>query len=140
MERIIEIINKTYYRKNNQLKIWGQQHLSGLFIFNIIVAVLLLLHANGYFLPFFAITMNMIIFLAIILAVTLLGARSRVCFILALVFWIFAAFLRIVKVEIWAERTVIYVFEFLVVGVIILILESKKTDKDKLVNNGKNGL
>ena len=65
----------------------------------------------------------MIVILALILSVFLLKANYKTMFITALFFWIFAGLLGTLKINVWAERTTVYVFESLVLGVILLTWE-----------------
>src|SRR3989344_5004701 len=100
---------KTYYKKSmSKLRIWSIDKMFGLFLFNIIMMFLILLYTAGYFAPFFPLTINFIVFISLVISVFLLGIRSRTLLFISLLFWVFAAFLRIVKIEVWAERTAIY--------------------------------
>ncbi len=126
--------NQWYEDYIKKSKNWSQKNILGLFIFNILLILLLLLRSAGYFSPFLELDINAIVFISLILAVILLKVRNKVIFIISILFWIFAAFLRIVEVNVWAERTAIYAYESLFVGVIIMIGESiieyiKKNDK-----------
>lgn len=102
---------------------WVNSYLPGLFIFNLTVIILVLLHGAGYFHPFFIITINFIVVSSLISSIFLLGARSRTMFVITFVFWLLSAFFRLGSIEIWAERASIYAFESFIVGVILLILE-----------------
>lgn len=115
--------------KKNQPRMvkWADDHLLGLFILNLSLMLLVLLHGAGYFTPFFDISINVIVLLFLILTVFLLGARSRVFFGATLLFWVFAGLLRILSVEVWAERTAVYAFEVLVLGVVLRFFESRYT-------------
>lgn len=116
-----KLLDRFYFQKREQLQVWSQKKVFNLFIFNIILVLLLLLRSAGYFSPFFTITINLIILLSLILFVILLNATSRIVFLIALLLWLFAAFMKIVGVDVWAERTAVYAFEALVVGVGLLI-------------------
>lgn len=115
---------KYYYSKIHHLHIWSQERVSGLFVFNIILGLLLLLHSAGYFAPFFLLTINVIAVISLILSVVLLRVKSNVIFGVAISFWIFTALLKIFKLDVWAERSAIYAFESLVVGVGLMIIEN----------------
>lgn len=93
-------------------------------IFNIALMFVFLLRSAGYFSPYLPISVNMIVVFALILSVVLLKANYKTMFITAMVFWIFAGLLGILKINVWAERTAIYVFESLVLGVILLTWET----------------
>lgn len=104
-------------------KRWVTGHYFQIALFNMITIVLFLLYSAGYFRPYFAITINFIVLIMLILSVVLLQAKSLFLFIVSLSFWIFAAFLRMVGIEVWAERTSIYVYESLVIAGIVMIVE-----------------
>lgn len=114
-----------YYRDIlNRMEIWGSEHLIGLFVFNLLLILLLLLRSGGYFSPYFVITINTVVFMALVGSVVLIGARSGAIFLVALFFWIFALFLRLLGVEVWAERTSVYTYQALFLGVVLIILEN----------------
>ncbi len=104
-------------------KIIGKK-LLGLFIFNILLMILILMRSADYFVPFFLISINFIVFMSIVFSVFLVGIRSRGVFLIALLFWSFAAFLRLLNAGVWAERTGIYAYQAIVVGVILFIIEN----------------
>lgn len=122
---MIKNIKKYYQQGFERIQFWAQNKIFGLFVFNLLVMLLIVLRSAGYFSPFFPISINLIVFISLILAIFLLDIRSRSLFIIAFIFWMFAAFLRIVNVEVWAERTVIYTYEALVMGVFLLLYESR---------------
>lgn len=119
MEKVVNFYKST---RLNLLK-WSKVHILGLFIFNFILMFLILLHSAGYFAPYFPITINVIVLISLIMAVFLLGIRSKTIFGFALTFWVFTAFLRVLSVNIWAERSAIYVFQALIIGVVLLFFE-----------------
>ncbi|EKD94493.1 MAG: hypothetical protein ACD_26C00034G0028 [uncultured bacterium] len=100
---------------------WAEGNIAGLFIFNLIILLLVLLRFAGYFSPFLTININLIYLIGLILSVILLKASSRVMFIMALVFWMLTVFLKYVKIDVWADRTVEYFFQALVVGIFLLV-------------------
>src|SRR3990167_6463467 len=102
---------------------WTGTHYLRLAIFNMIVMLMVLLRSAGYFDPYWPITINMVIFISLILSILLLETRSRVLFVVAIVFWVFAGFLRIIGVDVWAERTSIYVYQAIFLGTILLLAE-----------------
>lgn len=128
---MIEELFKIYSKNLSYFKSWAVNKIVGLFIFNLAVIMLVLLYTAGYFAPFFPLTINIIVMFSLIMAVILLSIGSRTLFILALFFWIFAAFLKIVRVDVWAERTAIYSYQSLIIALMLLIIEIRKT-------NGKN--
>lgn len=113
-----------YWLKVHQLHTWAQDRISGLFLFNIILGTLLLLHSAGYFAPFFLLTINLIAIISLLISVILLRVNSQVIFSIAILFWVFTALLKIFQLDIWAERSAIYAFESLAVGVGLLIIEN----------------
>ncbi len=121
--------------KNNLTKaifrteMWGQNHIFRLIAFNTILVLLVLLRSAGYFYPFFGISVNFIVFVLIVLSILILHSGSRSIFFLAFLFWVFAGILKILGLDVWAERTSIYTFEALVIGTILLIYESTKYKK-----------
>lgn len=119
-------ISKLYILKNNSIKEWAEKKIVGLFIFNLIIMMLVLLRSAGYFYPFFPITVNFIVFVALILTFILLGFKSREIFVIALFLWLFSGLLRLINIHVWAERSAVYVFEALIVGLSILIIERKE--------------
>lgn len=125
---IDELIDKYYKKRLNTFKTWALNRIFGLFIFNLTVIMLMLLHTAGYFAPFFPLTINVIVMVALILAVLLLGIGSNTLFFLGLFFWIFAAFLKLVGVEVWAERTAIYSYQSLILALALFIIEIRKVN------------
>ena len=115
---------KLFNKKYDNLNQWAIDHLVGLFIFNIIMSLLVLLNTAEYFKPFFFLGINVIFFIGLILSIPLLGARSKSMFFISIIFLVFAIFLKILKIEIWAERTAVYTLQSLLIGVILLIRES----------------
>lgn len=108
---------------------WANDNILGLFLFNLILMFLILLHSAGYFAPFFPLTINVIVFICTLSAIFLLRATSRSLFSVALFFWIFAGLLKLLGINIWAERTVIYAYELLVVGFLLMIVEYRRNSK-----------
>lgn len=108
---------------NLKIKRWVKDHYLNLAIFNIFLIFLVLLHSARYFDPFWLISINVIVLLAVIASIFLLGAKSKVLFLIALVFWIFASLLKLIKIDPWAERTTVYVFEILFIATIVFLLE-----------------
>lgn len=103
-----------------------------LILFNLIIVFIFLLRSAGYFQPYFPISVNFMVMVAIILAVFLLGITSRTIFIIALLFWLFAGVLRVLRIDIWAERTGVYVFESLLLAILFLLWEVTMKNMTKL--------
>lgn len=122
MERLN--FTKINSRLFQDLNSWAQKRIVGLFAFNILVMLMIVLRSAGYFDPFFPITINFIVLLALVLSIVLLGVGNRIMFLTAFVFWILAAALKILNVDVWAERTAVYTFQALVIGVLLLVWES----------------
>ncbi len=106
-----------YQKKLNQ---WSKTHLSGIFIFNLIVLLMVLLNTAGYFKPFFFLNINAITFISMILAIFLLDATDKTMFAIAIVFFLIASFLKIVGITVWADRSMIYVYQSLILGFLLL--------------------
>jgi len=121
-----KLVDKILLKNSLIIQKWAKERFLGLFIFNMVIAILLLLRSAGYFDPFLPLTINFIALISFILAIFLLGAKSQALFFIALIFWLFAALLRILQIDIWAERTVIYSFQALVIGIIMLFFENRK--------------
>jgi hypothetical protein len=98
---------------------WTRKNLSGLFITNLIVIIMVLLSNAGYFRPYLFLGINVIIFVTLILSIILLYSRSRTMFLISVFFWIFSCLLKIVKVDVWAERSAIYAFQSMFLGIIL---------------------
>ncbi len=116
--------NSYYGNILNRMDTWSKDHLIGLFVLNLLIILLLLLRSGGYFAPYFVISINTVVFMALVGAIILIEARSRAIFLIALLFWVFALFLRILGIEVWAERTSIYTYQALFLGVVLIILEN----------------
>lgn len=112
-----------------QLNGWVTAHYLNLALFNLILIILVILRSAGYFDPYFPITIQAIVLIILILLVFLLGVNSKFLFVLTCVFWIFAASLKLVGIDVWAERTTVYVYEGLVIAVLLLIFENIKFKK-----------
>ncbi len=109
----------------SKLKNWSLNHLSGIFIYNLVLMILVLLHGAGYFHPFFVISINIIVFISLVLAIFLLELGSRSLLFFSFIFLLCAAFFKAVHIDIWAERAGIYTFEALLIGVVLLIIETR---------------
>ncbi len=117
---------KTYVKKTktsfySSTQNWATENLAGLVVYNLIILLLVLLHSAGYFHPFLPITINIITFIAMILAVLLLGARSEFMFGMAAAFLVFAGFLLFLGVRVWADRTMVYVFQAFCIGIVLML-------------------
>ena len=108
----------------DKLKIWIENKYFKIALFNIILLMLVLLRSAGYFEPFFIISINFIVLCGLFLSITLLGLGSRFIFLMALIFWVFSAIVKIAGVDVWAERISIYTYQALVLGVSLIIIES----------------
>ena len=108
---------------NVKLNKWTISHYSHIAAFNSFLIIMFLLRSAGYFHPFFDITVNLIVVSALILSTFLLGVRSKIMFGIALFFWLFAGVIRLFQIDVWAERTALYTYEALVLGVLLLFWE-----------------
>lgn len=107
---------------------WTKRKYLNLAIFNALLLMLVLLRSAGYFSPYLTISINLIVFLSLVTSVFILGARSSMVFLIAFLFWVFAALLKVLNVDVWAERTVVYVFEAVLVGFVLLLVENTVRD------------
>lgn len=103
---------------------WAMKHFFQISIINFVLIMLFLLRSAGYFDPYFFISVNFIVVTGLLMSILLLKARSNVIFMVSLLFWLFAGFLRIINLDTWAERTTVYTYQSLILGVIILIIEN----------------
>lgn len=115
------VLKQNYLEK---LRVWVIPHYFQLALFNIIIMFFLLLRSAGYFEPFFLITINLVVFISLILAIIILGVGSEFLFGISIAFWMFASFIRVFGINVWAERTTIYVFQALFLGVLIILIKS----------------
>lgn len=107
------------------IRVWVGKNLVGIFIFNLTVVVMVLLNTAQYFKPFFYLGINSIFFLSLILAVALLRARTKAMFIISIIFLLFAAFLKVVKIDVWADRASIYFYQAFLIGLVLLLISKK---------------
>lgn len=119
------MFNFKKYKSNylNKVRSWTKDYNHNLIIFNLIIVFLFLLRSAGYFQPYFPISVNFIVITGLVLSVIFLGANSKLIFLTTLIFWIFAGFLAILKIDVWAERTGIYAYESLSFGVLLFFIE-----------------
>ncbi len=125
MKKIIE----SYKKRIQELEEIIGKRLLGLFIFNILLMILILMRSAGYFAPFFLISVDFIVFACIVFSIFLVGIRSKGVFLVALLFWGFAALLRLLSAGVWAERTAVYAYQAIVVGVVLFIIENSRLSK-----------
>lgn len=114
-------LNYNFGKYNVILNNWVKNHLLGLFVFNTILIILVLLNTAQYFKPFFYLGINSIFFISLLLAIFLLGVKSKAMFLITLLFLLFGVFLKIVKIDIWADRASIYFYQSFMLGVILLL-------------------
>lgn len=117
------IISGNLYKKTRVVRKWIVTHQFQLALFNGFLMLMILLRSAGYFAPFVPITINLIFASALILSVFLLGTNSRGAVSVALIFWVFAFLLRILNIEVWAERAAVYSFEALSLSILLFIVE-----------------
>ncbi|MFH1407563.1 MAG: hypothetical protein ABIG91_00795 [Patescibacteria group bacterium] len=134
MMRLKILVN---FRK--KINTWVSSHYINLAFFNTLMVILVFLHSAKYFDPFWTVTINVIFFILLIASIFLLGAGSRTFFLISLFFWLFAGFMKILGITVWAERITIYVFESFLIGVLLLFVENLKvyTSLDKIWKNSK---
>ena len=113
-------------RTDTKAILWAKNKILGIFVFNLVLAIMVLLRAGNYFNPIFSISINVIALTTIIMAIVLLGAGNRAVFSISAVFLVIAGLFQVFKIEIWSERSGIYFFEALVLGIIHLFFDSFK--------------
>lgn len=111
----------TNFRK--RVAAWTSSHYINLAIFNSLTVILVLLHSAKYFDPFWMISINMVIFILLVVSIPLLGTGSRTLFLIAVSFLIFAGFMKTLGIGVWAERVTIYMFQAFLLGVLLLFIE-----------------
>ena len=104
---------------------WASSHYINLAVFNVILVILVLLHSAEYFDPYWLISINIIVFASLVFSVFILGAGSRILFLISLLFFISAGGMKILGVNIWAERIGIYCFQSFFIGVFLLCIRKK---------------
>lgn len=117
---------KKTYRFFKSLKSEVNNKNSEISIFNLFLLILLFLRSAGYFEPYFPISINFVVLVSAILAILIFNLNSRIIFILLIISLIFAVFLKLVRVDIWAERTMVYSFQFFILGTILFMWENRK--------------
>lgn len=112
---------------NHNFKLWLDRNYFKLALFNIMLVGLVLLRSAGYFEPFFPLTINIIVFISLVVAILLLNATDKSMFITALIFLLLTAFFKIFYIDLWAERAAVYSYQALMLGVVLLIIKKDKT-------------
>lgn len=115
-------MKKTLLTKD--FRTWGKKNYYRLIVFNLILIVLFLLRSAGYFSPYWLISINFIVIFSLVLSAILLGVKSNFLFLIAFVFWLIAAVFKIFFIEVWAERSAIYVYQALVIATVFLFIEN----------------
>lgn len=125
------MVDKFFRSSILKIEKWARGSIAGLFFFNLAILLLVLLRFAGYFTPFLTININFIYLTSLVLSAILLKVRSRAMFAIALGFWLFGAFLKIARVDIWSERTIEYFFQAVVIGVFLMFYESLRKTHTK---------
>lgn len=120
-----EIIN-FYIRQSKDFGNLINSKIFGLFTFNVILMILVLMRSADYFKPFFPLSIHIIVLLCLIISIPLLGVRDKALFFISLLLWFFSGLLKVLHIDVWAERTVIYSFEALVMGMILFLISNFK--------------
>ena len=126
---MLNLENYLNYFKES-LKKWSLAHILGVFLFNLLIVMLLLLKSAGYFSPYLPLTINILFFISLILMVILLNIGSRGLFLISIIFLLLALVLKVLYIDIWSERSALYAYEALNVAVGLFFIESivKKSD------------
>lgn len=122
--------NRYFIELKKNLSFWVSKHYVNLAVFNVLIVILVLLHSAKYFDPFWTITVNVVVFVSLVASILLLGAGSRVMFLISLLFLLFAGFMKVVGIVVWAERITVYMFESFLLGFLLLFIESFTIWKD----------
>lgn len=120
-----------YNKKLQHTEAFIRGKIFGLFVFNIILMMLILMRSADYFAPFFPLSINIIVLICLVVSIPILGVRDRMLFFVSLMLWLFAALLKLLKIDVWAERTVIYSFEAMVIGMILFLISNFKRLSDR---------
>jgi len=121
---MVKEIEELLYRNRARFEKWAAKKMPWIFIFNVFVLLLVLLKNAGYFHPYFPLTINSVVLMSLIAAIILLGIKSRALFVFSLVFWLSAFIFKIFNIDVWAERSGVYTFQSLFLGVVVLLVES----------------
>lgn len=121
---MIKKIKSIYYLKKKKHEKWLRDRFLSIVITNVILMVLLLLSTTGYFHPFFPLTINSVFLTGFLLAAFLVRVPSWFLFLATLPFWLLAGFFKLVGIGVWAERSTIYSFWALMVGMAVLLMET----------------
>lgn len=107
-----------------RLKDWAKDNYLQIGIYNISIMIIMLLRSAGYFHPYLVISVNLVVLFALVMAIILFKPRSSLYFFVFLAFWIFAGILKVLEVDIWAERTSVYAFQSLLIAAILFLFEN----------------
>ena len=102
---------------------WVIKNYLQLFVFNMMLIVMMLLRSAGYFEPYLPLSINTIMFIALIGMVVLLRARTRTLMLVTILLWLFAALLQVLNIDVWAERTAVYAFQSLIIATVLFIMD-----------------
>ncbi|MDO8638504.1 MAG: hypothetical protein Q7R43_02935 [Candidatus Daviesbacteria bacterium] len=103
---------------------WAQKRVAGLFVLNLILMLLVIMSVAGYFAPFFPLTINLIVLVGVVLSIFLIGMNRKTLYMFVLFFWLLAAILKTLNINIWAERSAVYAFEIFIVAFFLQIIEN----------------
>ncbi len=121
-----DVVVKLTKHYSSDLNIWAKSNILGLFVFNIVLIVLVLLNTAQYFKPFFYLGINSIFFISLLLSIVLLKVRSKGMFLISIIFFIFGLFLKVSRVDIWADRASIYFYQSFFIGLMLLLAGQDK--------------
>lgn len=131
------ILKEKFNGIENQIASWAQKNLARLFIYEIILMSLVLLHSLGYFHPFFVISAHFIIIFGLVLSVVLLRTRSNHIALFCVIFWLGALIFESLQIIVWAERLAMYAYETLLLCTVLIILENIRLLTKNLPNRRK---
>lgn len=105
-------------------KKYVKTHQFELFLYNIFIMFLVLMHSLGYFDPYFLISANIVVNLSILLAALILHIKSNLVFFLSVFFLLVSMFFKLLEIDVWSERVSMYAYEALLIGVALLLWEN----------------
>ena len=123
LDKVISFLTQEFHSRESVITTWSKKNIARLFIYQMTLMLLVVLHSLGYFHPFFIISAHFIISVALILSVLLLRTRSIHIAFFAATFWLGASFFQASRVTVWAERMSMYAYETFLLCIVLYILE-----------------
>lgn len=124
LDKVSSFLTQEFHNRESVVTTWSKKNIARIFIYQMVLMLLVVLHSLGYFHPFFTISAHFIINVALILSVLLLRTRSIHIAFFAATFWLGASFFQASRVTVWAERMSMYAYETFLLCVFLYILET----------------